>query len=128
AVRAGAFFYGVCRQVWAGRKPGRRRRRCRTAAAASRPLLALRTNCLAMLQFREFLKSGHAPTLWSSFLYFGFSCAIWVINGAMAPFIRDSLSLTPTQMGMMLSIPIFAGALLRFPLGILAQYIGRKKA
>jgi MFS transporter, NNP family, nitrate/nitrite transporter len=81
-----------------------------------------------MLQFREFLKSGHAPTLWSSFLYFGFSCAIWVINGAMAPFIQESFKLTPTQMGMMLSIPIFAGALMRFPLGILAQYIGRKNA
>ncbi|RYH22642.1 MAG: MFS transporter, partial [Alcaligenaceae bacterium] len=81
-----------------------------------------------MLQFREFLKSGHAPTLWSSFLYFGFSCAIWVINGAMAPFIRETFNLTPTQMGMMLSIPIFAGALMRFPLGILAQYIGRKNA
>ncbi len=81
-----------------------------------------------MLQFREFLKSGHAPTLWSSFLYFGFSCAIWVINGAMAPFIQESFRLTPTQMGMMLSIPIFAGALMRFPLGILTQYIGRKNA
>ncbi|MFY3386230.1 MFS transporter [Paracidovorax sp. MALMAid1276] len=81
-----------------------------------------------MLSFREFLKSGHAPTLWSSFLYFGFSCAVWVINGAMAPFIQESLRLSPTQMGMMLSIPIFAGALMRFPLGILAQYIGRKNA
>lgn len=90
------------------------------------PSALLRT--IAMLQFREFLKSGHAPTLWSSFLYFGFSCAVWVINGAMAPFIRDSFQLTPTQMGMMLSIPIFAGALMRFPLGILAQYIGRKNA
>jgi len=81
-----------------------------------------------MHSFREFLKSGHAPTLWSAFLYFGFSCAIWVINGAMAPFIREAFQLTPTQMGMMLSIPIFAGALMRFPLGILAQYIGRKNA
>ncbi|PIF90080.1 NNP family nitrate/nitrite transporter-like MFS transporter [Acidovorax sp. 62] len=81
-----------------------------------------------MLQFREFLKSGHAPTLWSSFLYFGFSCAVWVINGAMAPFIRDDFQLTPPQMGLMLSLPIFAGALMRFPLGILAQYIGRKRA
>ena len=95
-------------------------------APAGEPPALLRT--IAMLQFREFLKSGHAPTLWSSFLYFGFSCAVWVINGAMAPFIRDSFQLTPTQMGMMLSIPIFAGALMRFPLGILAQYIGRKNA
>lgn len=83
---------------------------------------------ISMLPFREFLQSGHAPTLWSSFLYFGFSCAVWVINGAMAPFIQESFQLTPTQMGMMLSIPIFAGALMRFPLGILAQYIGRKNA
>ena len=81
-----------------------------------------------MLQFRDVLKSGHAPTLWSAFLYFAFSCAVWVINGAMAPFITESLKLTPTQMGIMLSIPIFAGALMRFPLGILAQYIGRKNA
>ena len=28
-----------------------------------------------MLQFREFHKSGHAPTLWSSYLYYSFSCA-----------------------------------------------------
>jgi NNP family nitrate/nitrite transporter-like MFS transporter len=28
----------------------------------------------------------------------------------------------------MLSVPIFAGALMRFPLGVLAQYIGRKSA
>jgi NNP family nitrate/nitrite transporter-like MFS transporter len=28
----------------------------------------------------------------------------------------------------MLSVPIFAGALMRFPLGVLAQYIGRKNA
>ena len=83
---------------------------------------------ISMLPFREFLQSGHAPTLWSSFLYFGFSCAVWVINGAMAPFIRDDFQLTPTQMGLMLSLPIFAGALMRFPLGILAQYIGRKRA
>ena len=81
-----------------------------------------------MLQFRDFFKSGHSPTLWSAFLYFAFSCAVWVINGAMAPFITESLKLTPTQMGIMLSIPIFAGALMRFPLGILAQYIARKNA
>ena len=81
-----------------------------------------------MFNFREFLKSGHAPTLWSAFLYFGFSFAIWSINGSMAPFITESLHLSPTQKGLMLSIPIFAGAFMRFPLGLLAQYIGRKNA
>src|SRR5205085_8329506 len=30
--------------------------------------------------------------------------------------------------GLMLSVPIIAGALMRFPLGVLSQYIGRKSA
>jgi MFS transporter, NNP family, nitrate/nitrite transporter len=81
-----------------------------------------------MAGFRTFLKSGHAPTLFASFLYFAFSCCIWVMNGAMAPFISEAYHLTPAQKGVMLSIPIFAGALMRFPLGILSQYIGRKSA
>ena len=81
-----------------------------------------------MSGFRSFLKSGHAPTLFASFLYFSFSCCIWVLNGAMAPFISETFNLSPAQKGLMLSIPIIAGALMRFPLGILSQYIGRKRA
>jgi NNP family nitrate/nitrite transporter-like MFS transporter len=81
-----------------------------------------------MADAKSFLKSGHLPTLVCAFLYFGFSCCVWVLNGAMAPFIKESFQLSPAQMGLMLSIPIFAGALMRFPLGLLAQYIGRKNA
>ncbi len=81
-----------------------------------------------MSGFRSFLKTGHAPTLFASFLYFSFSCCIWVLNGAMAPFISETFSLSPAQKGLMLSVPIIAGALMRFPLGLLSQYIGRKKA
>ena len=77
---------------------------------------------------RNFLKAGHAPTLGAAFFYFMCSCAIWVVNGTIAPFISDSLHLSPAQKGVMLSVPIFAGALMRFPLGVLAQYIGRKNA
>ncbi len=81
-----------------------------------------------MSGFRTFLKSGHAPTLGAAFFYFACSCCIWVMNGAMAPFISEAYHLTPAQKGVMLSIPIFAGAFMRFPLGILAQYVGRKNA
>ena len=81
-----------------------------------------------MAAFRTFLKAGHAPTLFASFLYFTYCCGVWVTNGAMAPFIKESLQLSPSQMGFMLSVPIFAGALMRFPLGVIAQYIGRKNA
>lgn len=81
-----------------------------------------------MAAFRTFLKAGHAPTLFASFLYFTYCCGVWVTNGAMAPFIKESLQLSPSQIGFMLSVPIFAGALMRFPLGVIAQYIGRKNA
>lgn len=81
-----------------------------------------------MSSFKTFLHSGHGPTLFAAFLYFSFSCCIWVLNGAMAPFIGETFDLSPAQKGLMLSVPIIAGALMRFPLGILSQYIGRKNA
>lgn len=81
-----------------------------------------------MANFKTFLKAGHPPTLFSAFLYFDFCFAIWVLNGAMAPFISEEFGLTPAQKGFMISVPILAGAIMRFPLGVLAQYIGRKNA
>ena len=81
-----------------------------------------------MSGLKTFLKSGHAPTLFASFLYLDFTFAIWVLNGAMAPFISETFKLDAAQKGFMVSVPIIAGALMRFPLGVLSQYIGRKNA
>lgn len=81
-----------------------------------------------MANWKAFAKAGHLPTLIASFLYFDFCFAIWVLNGAMAPFISEAFNLSPAQKGFMISIPIMAGALMRFPLGVMAQYIGRKNA
>ncbi|NRF70456.1 NarK/NasA family nitrate transporter [Aquincola sp. S2] len=81
-----------------------------------------------MSAFKTFVRSGHWPTLFASFLYFDFCFAVWVLNGAMGPFISETFSLSPAQKGFMISVPILAGALMRFPLGVLAQYIGRKNA
>jgi len=81
-----------------------------------------------MPNLKAFLKSGHTPTLFSAFLYFDFSFAVWVLNGAMGPFISEQFHLSPAQIGLMVSIPTLAGALMRFPLGVLSQYIGRKNA
>lgn len=72
----------------------------------------------AMAHFKNFLRSGHGPTLFAAFLYFDFTFAIWVLNGAMAPFISESFNLSPAQKGFMVSVPIIAGALMRFPLGL----------
>jgi NNP family nitrate/nitrite transporter-like MFS transporter len=74
------------------------------------------------------MKSGHPPTLLAAFLYFDFSFAVWVLNGAMGPFISEQFHLTQGQIGLMVSVPTLAGALMRFPLGVLSQYIGRKSA
>ncbi|KMO11657.1 MFS transporter [Methylobacterium indicum] len=81
-----------------------------------------------MASFKTVMKSGHPPTLFAAFLYFDFCFAIWVLNGAMGPFITEHYKLTPAQTGFMISLPILAGAIMRFPLGVLAQYIGRKNA
>jgi len=81
-----------------------------------------------MASYKLFLKSGHPPTLLAAFLYFDFSFAVWVLNGAMGPFISDAFHLSPAQIGLMVSVPTLAGAFMRFPLGVLSQYIGRKNA
>src|SRR5581483_5398038 len=81
-----------------------------------------------MASIKAFRQSGHMPTLFAAFLYFDFSFAAWVLNGAMGPFISEQFHLTQGQIGLMVSIPTLAGAFMRFPLGLLAQYIGRKNA
>ena len=81
-----------------------------------------------MASFNTIMKSGHPKTLFAAFLYFDFCFAVWVLNGAMGPFISEQFKLTPAETGFMISVPIMAGALMRFPLGVLSQYIGRKNA
>jgi NNP family nitrate/nitrite transporter-like MFS transporter len=81
-----------------------------------------------MTNMKTFLKSGHPPTLLAAFLYFDFSFAVWVLNGAMGPFISEQFHLSPAQIGLMVSVPTLAGAFMRFPLGVVSQYIGRKNA
>ena len=81
-----------------------------------------------MASYKLFLKSGHPPTLLAAFLYFDFSFAVWVLNGAMGPFISDAFHLSPSQIGLMVSVPTMAGAFMRFPLGVISQYIGRRNA
>ena len=79
-------------------------------------------------KLRDFSRAGHLPTLLTALLYFDFCFAVWVLNGAMAPYISQELGLDPAQKGFMVSVPVVAGALMRFPLGVLSQYIGRKRA
>ena len=83
------------------------------------------TTMASKFSFSAFLRAGHGPTLFAAFFYLTFSFVVWVINGVLAPFISEEFHLTPAQKGTMLAIPIVAGALMRFPLGVLAQFVGR---
>ncbi|HUQ07091.1 MAG TPA: MFS transporter [Kofleriaceae bacterium] len=76
----------------------------------------------------KFWKAGHPGTLLTALLYFDFCFAIWVLNAAMAPYLSEELGLSPAQKGLMMSVPVIAGALLRFPMGIVAQVLGRKRS
>ena len=66
-----------------------------------------------------FLKSGHLPTLISCFLYFDISFAVWVLLGPLAVLIAPDLHLDAGQKGLMVAVPVLAGAALRFINGIL---------
>jgi NNP family nitrate/nitrite transporter-like MFS transporter len=70
---------------------------------------------------------GHWPTLVASFLHFDVSFMLWVLLGALGIYIAESVGLGPTQKGLVVSIPILTGALLRIPIGLLSDRIGAKR-
>lgn len=76
----------------------------------------------------SFGNSGHKPSLLSAFLYFDVSFMIWVLCGALALFIANDFGLTDSEKATMVAIPLLGGAILRIPMGILADKIGCKKA
>ncbi|MBI2413379.1 MAG: NarK/NasA family nitrate transporter [Deltaproteobacteria bacterium] len=80
------------------------------------------------MSMKGFWKSGHPPTLLMALLYFDMSFMVWMVNAAMAPFISQEFNLTAGEKGLMLSIPVFAGAFFRIPLGLVAEMVGRKFA
>lgn len=79
------------------------------------------------MNWREFRKAGHWPTLLSAFLYFDVSFMVWVMLGPLAAYLSRALELPPDQMFTVVAIPILAGAALRIPMGMLADHIGPKR-
>jgi len=76
---------------------------------------------------KAFLKAGHWPTLFGSFLYFDISFMAWVMLGALGNYIAGEFGLTPAQKGFMTAIPLLGGAVLRLLLGYLTDRIGPKR-
>src|SRR2546421_7520886 len=79
------------------------------------------------MNMRSFLKAGHTPSLFCAFLYFDISFMVWVILGALANSIVPEFGLQPAQKGLMVSVPLLSGALLRLPMGLLTDRIGARR-
>ena len=76
---------------------------------------------------RGFLHAGHAPTLFAAFFYFDISFMVWVLLGPLGVQIAAELHLDAAQKGLMVAVPILAGALLRVVNGVLVDRIGPKR-
>jgi MFS transporter, NNP family, nitrate/nitrite transporter len=79
-----------------------------------------------LMKLSELKKAGHWPTLLAAFLYFDVSFMIWTLLGPLGAQIGESLGLSPQQKGLMVAMPILAGAFLRIVLGVAVDRIGAK--
>jgi NNP family nitrate/nitrite transporter-like MFS transporter len=79
------------------------------------------------MDFREFRRAGHMPTLLSAFLYFDVSFMVWILPGALANSIVPEFGLSDSQKGLMVAVPLLGGALLRLALGLLTDHIGARR-
>src|SRR3954468_2224041 len=70
---------------------------------------------------KGFLKAGHLPTLFASFLYFDLSFMVWVVLGPLGVAISKDLHLSAADKGLMVATPVLAGAFLRVVLGLLVD-------
>lgn len=75
---------------------------------------------------KEFFKAGHTPTLFAAFFYFDMAFMVWVILGPLGVQIATDLGLNAGQKGLMVAVPILAGAMLRVVNGVLVDHIKPK--
>ncbi|MCP1120577.1 MFS transporter [Robbsia andropogonis] len=67
------------------------------------------------------LRSGDWRALLACFLYFDTGFTVWVLYGPLAPYIGKSITMTPSQQGFLVAVPVLAAAILRVTLGNLYQ-------
>jgi NNP family nitrate/nitrite transporter-like MFS transporter len=77
---------------------------------------------------KDFFKSGHTPTLFSAFLYFDMSFMVWVLLGSLGVAIAKTMGLSPAQKGLMVAVPVLAGAFFRVINGVAVDRIGPRRA
>lgn len=79
------------------------------------------------MKLSDLKKSGHAPSLFASFLYFDVSFMIWVLLGALGVYITKDFGLSPAEKGLIVAVPILGGSFFRLVLGVLTDRIGPRK-
>ena len=79
------------------------------------------------MRFADFKNAGHWPTLLGAFLYFDIGFMAWTALGPLVVYIAKDMALSVDEKFTLIAIPVLSGALLRLPLGFLADRIGSKK-
>ena len=74
----------------------------------------------------EAVRKGNWKALFASFIYFDHSFSIWLLLGALGPFIAEYYGLSGAQKGFMVAIPVISAAILRINFGHMFQYIDGK--
>jgi NNP family nitrate/nitrite transporter-like MFS transporter len=72
---------------------------------------------------KAFFQSGNTPTLLAAFLYFDMSFMVWVMLGPLGPLIAADLNLDNAQKGLMVAVPVLAGAVFRVVLGVMVDHL-----
>ena len=75
------------------------------------------------------VRSGNWQALLACFLYFDTGFTVWVMFGPLAPFISKQISLSATQAGFLVAVPVLAASIVRVTFGNLFQSVnGRRLA
>src|SRR5215207_8521865 len=92
------------------------------------------------MKLADFRRAGHWPSLLCAFLYFDVSFMIWVLIGPLAPgmtaelwpqpdgiSVEEHLRQTAAWKGMLVSIPLLGGSILRLVLGLMTDRVGARR-
>jgi NNP family nitrate/nitrite transporter-like MFS transporter len=77
---------------------------------------------------KAFFRSGDTPTLFAAFLYFDISFMVWVMLGPLGVQIASDLELDNAQKGLMVAVPVLAGAGFRVVLGVVVDHLKPRRA
>jgi NNP family nitrate/nitrite transporter-like MFS transporter len=78
------------------------------------------------MMLADFRRAGHWPTLLAAFLYFDIGFMAWTALGPLIVYITAAMNFSVEEKFTLVAIPVLAGAILRIPMGVLADGVGAK--